>query len=109
MNILQIIHGALKELLDSCIEVAFKDGQITQDEAALLESFGDHLINIETELEPIVHMVSEENLSEEEIKHRVLLIARDIIPELTKVAEKDGIIVSDEAAILNRVLKDIME
>ena len=82
-------------------------GAVPSDEAALLETIGSHLINIETELLPIIDMI-DDDLSEQEISKRVNLIARDIIPTLTKIAEDDGIIVSDEAAILSRILNDVM-
>ncbi len=108
MDKIKIVHQALKELLHSSTEIAFRDGQITTDEAALLESIGSHLINIETELLPIIDMI-DDDLSEEEITNRVHLIARDIIPTLTKIAEDDGIIVSDEAAILSRILNDVFQ
>ncbi len=102
-----IIHQALKELLDSSTEIAFKDGQITSDEANLLESLGDHLINIESELLSAIELI-DDGLSEEEIKQRIRLLARDIIPSLTKIAEDDGIIMSDESAILSQLLNDVM-
>ncbi|MCE7736652.1 MAG: hypothetical protein GPJ54_17345 [Candidatus Heimdallarchaeota archaeon] len=107
MDKIKIVHQALKELLHSSTEIAFRDGQITSDEAALLEGLGSHLINIETELLSIIDLI-EDDLSNEEIAKRVNLIARDIIPTLTQIAEDDGIIVSDEAAILSRLLNDVM-
>ncbi|OLS16949.1 MAG: hypothetical protein HeimC2_45270 [Candidatus Heimdallarchaeota archaeon LC_2] len=107
MDKIKIVHQALIELLHSSTEIAFRDGQITSDEAALLESLGGHLINIETELLPVIDLI-DVDLSQEEIIKRVNLIARDIIPTLTKLAEDDGIIVSDEAAILSRILNDVM-
>ncbi|MFV2015571.1 MAG: hypothetical protein ACC656_09105 [Candidatus Heimdallarchaeota archaeon] len=106
MDKAKIIHQALTELLHSSTEIAFRDGQITSDKAALLEGLGSHLINIETELLPIIHII-DNDLTHEEISKRIKLIARDIIPTLTQIAEDDGIIVSDEAAILSRLLNDI--
>lgn len=102
-----LIHQALKELLVSSTEIAFKDGQITSDEAALLESLGEHLINIESELLSVIELL-DEGMSEDEIKKRIKLLARDIIPSLTKIAEDDGIIMSDESAILSQLLNDVM-
>lgn len=107
MDKIKVVHQALKELLHSSTEIAFRDGQITSDEAALLEGLGSHLINIETELLSVIDMI-DEDLTHEEIAKRVHLIARDIIPTLTQIAEDDGIIVSDEAAILSRLLNDVM-
>lgn len=107
MNRERIVHNILKELLISSTKTAFSDGQITTDEANLLEILGEGLINIESELISILNLV-EENLSEGEIIKRVHLVARDIIPSLTEIAEKDSIITKDEAAILSKVLNDIM-
>lgn len=107
MDKIKIVHQALKELLESSTEIAFRDGQITSDEAALLEGLGSHLINIETELITVIDLI-DDNLSPQEIAKRVKLIAKDIIPTLTRIAEDDGIIVSDEAAILSRLLNDVM-
>ena len=107
MDQARLVHNILKELLVSSTEIAFKDGQITSDEAALLELLGEKLITIESELLPMLDNL-EIDLPEAEVRKRIKLVARDIIPELTKMAEEDGIILPDEAAILSRILNDIM-
>jgi hypothetical protein len=107
MDRARIVHNTLKDLLNSSTKIAFEDGQITTDEANLLEILADKLITIESELLSILELV-DDNLDEQEITKRVRLVAREIIPSLTQVAEKDGIITSDEAAILSKVLNDIM-
>ncbi len=103
----KIVHDTLKELLISSTKIAYEDGQITTDEATLLGILGNGLIHIESELISILNLV-DDDLKDDEIVKRVKLIARDIIPNLTKVAENDGIITSDESAILSKILNDIM-
>lgn len=107
MNRARIVHNTLKDLLNSSTKTAYEDGQITTDEANLLEILADRLITIESELLSILDLV-DDNFDEQEIAKRVRLVAREIIPSLTQVAENDGIITSDEAAILSKVLNDIM-
>ncbi|MCH8906470.1 MAG: hypothetical protein IH840_05205 [Candidatus Heimdallarchaeota archaeon] len=107
MDTARMIHNILKELLESSTEIAFKDGQITTDEAALLELLGEKLITIESELLPMIDNINGD-LSEEDLVNRIKLVARDILPALTKLAEEDGIILPDESAILSRLLNDIM-
>ena len=103
----KIVHDTLKGLLMSSTKTAYEDGQITTDEAKLLGILGNGLIHIESELISILNLV-DDDLEEDEIVKRVKLIARDILPDLTRVAENDGIITSDESAILSKILNDIM-
>ena len=107
MNRARIVHNTLKDLLNSSTKTAYEDGQITTDEANILEILAERLITIESELLSIVEVV-DGKIDEQEIAKRVKLVAREIIPSLTRVAENDGIITSDEAAILSKVLNDIM-
>ncbi len=107
MDRAKFVHNTLKNLLQSSTQIALRDGQITTDEAKLLKILAEKLVNIEHEILSIVDILDEE-LDEEKIDKRVRLVARDILPSLTQVAEKDGIITSDEAAILARVLSEIM-
>ncbi len=102
-----MIHDSLKELLDSSTRTAYKDAKITKDEAKLIEILANSLLNIESELSLIVDQL-DDKITEAQIKSRIQLIARDIIPDLTKAAEKDGRISADEFAIISKVLSIIM-
>jgi hypothetical protein len=104
---MQIVKDELESIISASKETALKDGQITTDEAHLLDILHQHIADIESELEEIVNLI-DPRLNEDEIRNRVRIVSRDILPKLTQTARDDDIVTSDEAAILSKVLNTIM-
>lgn len=103
----KIVKDEITSIINSSRQTALQDDNITQEEAELLQVLIQHLDLIRTEILPILNSL-EDTINEGEIRKRVRLVARDIIPNLTKVAEKDGEITPDEAMLIENILSQIM-
>lgn len=101
-----MLKEIISEFINTSKETALIDGQITKDELELLDTFSSYLNKIDAELSDVLDFI-DDDISLEDFKKRIKLILREVLPELTKVAQKDGIITSDESALISKILNEI--
>jgi len=107
MDVLQIIKDELASILQNTKRTALQDGTITQEESVLIDLLEDQLSEINQEIEPIVDLMSD--LTEDDIRSRIKIISREIVPKLSALAKQDNHISEDEAAILDTIAKMIID
>ena len=107
MTTFDTIQNELADIIQLARNTAFQDGVISEDELALIDLIESQLKEIEDDLQGIAVMMPED-LSNEEIRKRVQLVAQDIIPNLIQKAKADGKITSEEKAILDKVMNKIV-
>ena len=107
MDVLQIIKDELASILQNTKQTALQDGTISQEETVLIDLLEAQLSEINQEIEPIIDLMSD--LTEDDIRSRVKIISREIVPKLSALAKQDNHISPDEAAILDTIAKMIID
>ncbi|MHA2501277.1 MAG: hypothetical protein ACXAE3_00190 [Candidatus Kariarchaeaceae archaeon] len=107
MDILGIIKDELGNILERTKTTALKDGTVSEEEAVLIDLLANQLDAINQEIEPIVDLMTD--LSEAEIRSRVKIVSREVVPKMTRLAKQDNRISKDEAAILDTIAQMIID
>lgn len=102
MNELRI---AIDSTIETAINEAKKDGIITDEESALIES-----IRNDTELmyQAISAIIEKENVSDDELYDTINAQRTQLMKNVCTIAYEDGIITEDEKAIITSLIPEIL-
>jgi tellurite resistance protein len=99
------LRAAIDSTIETAINEAKKDGIITEDEKALIES-----IRNDTELmyQAISAIIDKENVSDDELYDTINAQRTQLMTNVCTIAYEDGIITEDEKAIITSLIPEIL-
>lgn len=93
------INTEINTLLKDLYTIAREDNIISLDEKFILDEINQGLKNLQIQ----VFQILESNLSDEEFNDILIDLLHDIIDNVVKTAEADGVITGDEKKLVDRI------
>jgi hypothetical protein len=96
-----MIQEILQSYLQKITAKALEDNIVSIDELNMLSIIEKWFKKVESDLNDSKDLF--QGLSQTEVEQRVIIIAKDVLPDLIKEAERDGTISDEETALLKYI------